>query len=326
MRRLLLLLACSLLLSASASAAAPTRPVLVLHPGHGQGDRYSADVLPAARAQLDGMPVDLQAVAVGGVLGPELAAQLAEQVDAWTVAWLAEDTDSVFLLSPSLGSEVRSRPLDPGVTSWVVKSEAVAAILRSELEAVVSQAVEVQARRAQARRTLLALRVGYTPVPVSTEGPVLHGVDLGVGFRFGRHLGFELGASITSPIPLGIEDGKGEMLRVPLRFSVTGSLPVGRFEPSLALGLALEVLQVTGLSFEPADAAALVPLVTPGLSANIQARYRVLPWLAPFVLVGVDVLVRDQVVVRDGVTLVHRDRAVLQAAVGVSFLVPVGAI
>jgi hypothetical protein len=165
------------------------------------------------------------------------------------------------------------------------------------------------------------LRLGYTPIPVTTTGPVLHGLDAGVGFQPVPWIGAEVGISLTNPVPI---EGVGTVSRVPIRASAVGTLPLGRFEPSLSLGLLLEVLQVRGLSFLPEDAASIAPLVTPGLAVEGRAAVVPLPWLKPYLSVGIDAHTRSQEVVLHDVVIAQRDAVLLRASVGVAFVLPPG--
>ena len=297
------------------------RPVVLLYGDAQDGPRILEELVPAIEAHLEFWPVTFRSRRLSGHIDGWQAALVAAELNAHTVLWLAEDEGHVFLLSPALGDQARSRPLAERTAGWVATCEAIATIVELEAEAALDAAVEPpppEERPAPApppkpsTPVALRLRAGYTPVPVALQGPVVHGVSGALGLRIGRFVGFELSADATSPIGLG----DAQVVRVPVRAAVVGTLPIGIFEPSLALGGGIEFTRIEGWTEPLADATVLDLRTVPLLVANLRAAWRVTPWLAPYVLGGVDATAEGLSFELGGQALTRRDPVVLHASAG----------
>ncbi len=137
-------------------------------------------------------------------------------------------------------------------------------------------------------RAHLLISAGYTLFRPSSAAAALHGVGFGLGLRVGRHVGIHAGADLGQATPLAIDGGDGRIVRWPVRLSVTGEVALGRLDLTGRAGILLDVSRVTDLSFSPGDTTALDNRLDLGLALGVEARFRILPWLAPFVAAGLD--------------------------------------
>ncbi len=332
-----------------AGATEIRRPVLLVVPEAEPTRELFDELLPAVRARLSSLPVEVLEVGTAQPVEPQGALELARGAGALTVAWLAADGSRFSVLSPLLGVQPRQRTLEEMGESRISRCEAMAAMLHAELEVVLVQAIEMEAVAPEAvvpeavvpdpvvpdpvvpeavvppkPPRLVIGSVGYTPVPLSADGPVLHGIDVNLGARFGRFIGVEMNADFTSPIRLELNDGEARVSRVPVRLLASVVFPADRFEPGIGLGGGLEFVQVRGLGYTPGDPEALSAMVSGGATAFFRARFRVSPWLAPFVTVGADYWVLKRSYQIGDETLASRDRLLLHLVVGVSVLLDVG--
>jgi len=309
-------------------------PVLLLVPSDSPEPAAYDELLSAIKARLSTMPVEVLPLEMEREIDEDVALELAGMDDTWSVVWLSPDTRHFFLLTPQLAPQPQVRPLTGDGEDWVSQCEAMAAMLFSELKLVIARAsiplevLDIEAPPPEpvveppsSRPLILIATIGYTPVPLSRAGPVIHGLSVGIGARLGPYFGLWSGVDITQQVPLGINEGQAQVSRWPLRAAATVTVPLGRFEPGVNIGAVLEIVRLHDLGYEMADPGALDPHLAGGISAEVSARYRLWPWLGPFLCAGADFFFIERSVTLGGTALVRRERVVFRLVAGISVLI-----
>lgn len=268
------------------------------------------------------------------------ARQLARELHAHTVVWLSPDHSEVLLLSPALDADPVRRPLTEVQGSWGATCAAVATITEHEVLAAIEavnrvpepappppEAVPEPELNPTGAASILAppaapasgsLRLGYTPVPLSEGGQVLHGVELAGGVRFGRFVGVEFGASITTAAVL---EESAAASRLPLRLVAVGTLPLRVVDLSLGLGVGVELVQPV-VSGTLVDSSVGELQASPLFVGSVRVAARVTPWFAPFALIGLDATADALEFTRHDELVARRDAVVLHASFGIQLTAP----
>lgn len=321
------------------------RPVLLLTPADAQlMTPPHDDLLQALTARLAALAIPVLPRERPDHFDDTAIAELAAQQAAWSVLWLSDDGSQLFVLTPELGDTVRARPLTGLGDTWVSKYEAVASVIYGEIQLAMTQATLAEQAPAppdvepepdetgsgsdetgRGPAVSLTLSLGYAPTPLSAGGPVIHALALGAGVWIGPYLGVQANVDLSARIPLDANGGQASAGRWPVRLALAGRLSLGRFEPGGRVGAVVEVLRARDMGMTPADPDALGAHLDIGLALALRAVYRVLPWLAPSVGVGVDLFALDRRFLLEGDVLLHRPRAVIRLVVGLTFVLDVSA-
>ena len=316
-------LAIGLTLAASAARASTPRVVYVLAPGDLEQAAAYEELRQTLGAHLTGLEVGVRLLTVDGVIDGALATQIVAETSGLAVAWITPD--DFHLLTPALGAEPRTRSLAGAGGEWIERCQAIAAITHAELEPVfevppapspleegVVEVAPVVAEPvvedgipadpepattddatvthpATQRSWAVLASVGYTLARPGVTAAPLHGVGLGLGARFGRHVGVRLGLDLSQTLPIVDAGEQARIARWPLRLSVSGEAAVRRLDVVGRAGLVVDLSRVRELGFEPADPAVVGVRADLGLTLAAELRLRVLPWLAPFIAGGLDV-------------------------------------
>jgi len=237
--------------------------------------------------------------------GADIAA-VAARYRATAVVWL-EDGDQRFgVLAPGLSSHPSLRHIPDTGEGWAARCEVMAAVLLSELspllagpqpgplrptgDALADPPVgEVDGGQSRTKPAVNgSASMAYAPTILAAEGPVLHGLALGLGLRFGRHLEFGLGFDAAQPARLDALGDDAALARWPVRLVVRGLLSAGSVEIGVGAGAVVEPWQVRGQDVQPAIAQIASVHVDAALALALRLRVVALPWLTPFADFGVD--------------------------------------
>ena len=169
-------------------------------------------------------------------------------------------------------------------------------------------------------RIHLLVSAGYTLFRPSPSAGFLHGVGLGLGLRVGRHVGVHAGADLGQATPMTLAGGDARIARWPIRLSATGEVSLARLDLTGRAGVLLDVTRVEDLDFSPADAAALDTRLDLGLALGFEARVRILPWLAPFAAIGLDVYPGSRTYELSSQAVAKRGVAVPRLALGATWI------
>ena len=285
------------------------------------------DLQLAVWAHLSARPVTVIIRGLEEPLDGEVARRVVDETGALSVAWLSDEGRTFRFLTPGLDPRPRTRVIPGDEEPWISRCEVMATVLHADVEqrlvelddAPTPTPVEEEPSGPQ---VWFVAGVGYAPALMSAPGgPFLQGLGIGAGAQIGRHFGFRAGVDLVQSRALGVPDSNAWLARMPIRLEATGVVPAGRFDLGLNLGGVVEITEVRDLDYEPADERAKVPQVAAGLSGALHARVRVLPWFAPFLLVGADFYFANLEWMLSPDVLLRRDPIVLRLTVGVSFLV-----
>lgn len=299
------------------------RRVVLGVPADVVGEANRAELLLAVQAHLSSLDVVIELALLEETEGGDVAMGGATERSALCVAWLSPDLASLTLMTPTLGNQVRVRQLPSDDEGWLSRCDVIATVLHSELGALITPVsteappAEPEEPRARVVSAVL-LSVLWDPYVMSSDGPFLQGVAVGIGIELARRVTFRASMGLVEPVALELGDAK--LGRWPGRISVAVLLPRERLELELEIGVLLDVWKVLALGYEPADASAGQAHLDAAVAPAGRVRYRVAPWLAPFVEVGADIYPQRRTFAMGDEPLVGRDPALLRVGVGVTFL------
>lgn len=308
-------------------ASAQTHLVLILAPADEARSATYIDLQLAVWAHLSARPVTVVIHGIEEPIDGEVARRVVDETGALSAAWLSDEGRTFCFLTPGLDPRPRVRAVPGDEEPWISRCEVMATVLHADVEQRLVELDEAPTPTpVEEKPSGPAIRfvagVGYAPALMSAPGgPFLQGFSIGAGAQIGRHVGFRAGVDLVQSWSLGIPDSDAWLARMPIRLEATFVVPVGRFDLGGNLGSVVEITEVRDLDYEPADERAKVPQVAAGLSGALHARVRILPWLAPFLLVGADLYFADLEWMLSPDVLLRRDPIVLRLTVGVSFLV-----
>ena len=286
----------------------------------------------AAESQLAVHEVTALLMPVEGDIDVDQARRAHALSGAIAVAWLTPWQDRLFLYIPALDEQPRQRPLPPPSEGWTAVSQAAATMKASELqpllvavdvppvEVVEPDEIEPEPVPVEPRPPGEgSFAAGYAPTLLSAQGPLLHGLGLRVTWLFEGRVGVHAGLDLCQPADLDPVDGR--VVRWPLRIGASAALDLGRgFDLLASLGAVLDVWHVRGLDYTPDDRRATQPNVDGALAWSGAVRYRVLPWLAPYVGLGGVAYFQPLEFQRYGDPVLQRDAVNLGFELGVAVL------
>lgn len=312
-------------LAGALPARADARRVVLGVPSGILDEASQAQLLLAVQAHLSSLDVVAELAPFDVTAGGDVALGGATEQAALCVAWLSPELDELTVLTPTLGQQVRVRRLPPGDEGWLSRCDVIATLLHSELGALIShvaadpepdEPLEPAARPRVAATVLLFAR--WAPFVMSSDGPFLQGVAVGAGVELARRVTFRASMGIVQPADLDL--GGAKLGRWPGRVSVALLIPRENLELELELGALLDVWKVLALGYDPADEEVAGAHLDVAIAPAGRVRYRVTPWLAPFVEVGADIYLQRRTFAMGESVLVARDPALLRVGVGVTFL------
>ncbi len=316
-------------LTASPAHATSIRRVVLGVPTGVLDQASQAQLLLAVQAHVSSLGVIVEIASVEGSLDGAVAMAQATEKSALCVAWLSPELDHLTLMTPTLGEQVRVRELPKEGDGWLAKCDVVATLLHSELATLIGPVsvptesgvtappvAEPPPRKRVPVAMLLSVR--WAPFILSSEGPFLQGVAVGAGVEIARRVTVTAGMGVVQPVDL--EVGEARLGRWPGRVAVSLLLPRDNLELELELGVLLDVWRVLELGYAPAEEGAGDTHLDAAVAAAGRVRYRVTPWLAPFIEVGADIYAQRRTFALYDTTLLARDPALLRLGVGVTFL------
>ena len=257
--------------------------------------------------------------------------QASEDSDVLLVAWFSDDERTLLTLVPSDDETPRSRSLQGGDVTWLSRCDTVAVMLRSEIEpllaaaAVTTTTAEEPAPEAapvsRAARTELSASLGYAPAVLSTDGPYLHGLSIEMGALFVEHLAISVAVGVSQSAPFASLGERTHLDRWPLRIGIGAQVAVGPVDLRADVAVVLDIWRISNLGYLPEDTSALDDRVDAAFSPAFTMRIRLLPWLAPYLVAGIDLYPRNRVFLLDDEVLLSRGRAVPRLGAGVTILV-----
>ncbi len=338
-RGCLLLAGLACLWPCAGADAGPAAHSIVLLDDHlaTESDPGCHELLLYIEAALSPFPVDV-AIERSDEAGLEAAASAARVPDVLAVVWL--DRDQVGFLVPALGEEAVSRQVSAG--RGAARFETTAAILLSELMPVLvdvfgtpptrspsgpvatAESLDTPARpeaEAPAADPEPGVRflasVAYLASPLMPDHGYLHGVCFGIGASAGRHLHVMARFDLDQPAHIGAPGSGATFARGMVRLGVYLAIPIEGGDLGPAVSVVGEIWRVGRLDYVPADPEAERAHASPGVSASMRVRLRVLDWLVPFAEMGVDAFFAvDRVTYGDEV-LLRRGQVQPHLAVGV---------
>lgn len=325
------LLGLLLTLTASPATASGSIRRVVLGVPDGVLDQASqAQLLLAVQAHVSSLGVIVEMASVEGSMDGATSLAQATETSALCVAWLSPELDRLTLMTPTLGEQVRVRDLPAEGDGWLARCDVVATLLHSELATLIgpvtiptefggtATTTEAPAPRKRTPVAML-LSVRWAPFILSSEGPFLQGVAVGAGVEIARRVTVSAGMGVVQPVDLDVDEAR--LGRWPGRVAVSVLLPQNSLELELELGVLLDVWRVLDLGYEPAEEGAGDTHLDAAVAAAGRVRYRVTPWLVPFIEVGADIYAQRRTFALYDATLLARDPALLRVGVGVTFLV-----
>ncbi len=306
-------------------ARADERRVVLGVPAGILDEASQAQLLLAVQAHLTSLGVVVEIASFDLTGGSDVALGGATEQAALCVAWLSTDLDELTLMTPTLGQQVRVRPLPASDEGWLSRCDVIATLLHSELGSLISPAAvdaaadeppEADPRPRISAAVLLSAR--WAPFVMSSDGPFLQGVAVGAGVEIARRVTFHVSMGLVQPADLELDGSK--LGRWPGRVAVALLIPSERLELELEIGALLDVWKVLSLGYVPADEGAAAAHLDVAIAPAGRIRYRVTPWLAPFLEVGADVYPQRRTFAMGEAVLVARDPALLRVGVGVVFL------
>lgn len=293
--------------------------VMVLTPdatGHA-GERLARVI----EAHLSDLEVEIAAVAIDAMpLEPELQAELvraeAHHHEAVIAFWLSEDASEFYVLAPESDTEPEPLGIPDGEPGSAVWCDGLAAIVHSlvapllpeppldvdtpaatppvpepapePVEMAPTEPTPEPPAEPASRRVAIIANTGYTPALPDPEGPLRHGVRLGLGVAIGKYLGLVAGIDLFGRIRFETESNMAELAYWPIRIDIAAMAPIGDFEIGGGVGALVEVRQLYELDYELTDTETVKPHAYFGVSIAATSRYWVLRWLAIWLEAGAD--------------------------------------
>ena len=305
-------------------------------------DRTSDQLRAAIEAHLSTYPTVV--TTARDVAAPEVVARTWFDRGAQAAVWLTDD-GRLALLAPALGAATRYRQAPDSGEGWASRCEMIAAMVLSEFEPLLegrtgyrqpepvqvetavppappneAERVETVASATTTVPSPVRMWVGasYLPILFSADGPYLNGLGLHGALCIGGAFQIDVAADVVQPAAFEWARGSGTLSRLPLRPGLTVRRSLGKFDVGIHAAAIVEVWRVLTTGYEPADPEAATRRVNGGVTFATRLRARPVPWLAPFVDLGIDLYpIRVGVGVGD-LELLHRPRAMLRIAVGIS--------
>lgn len=306
-------------------ARADDRRVVLGVPAGVLDEASQAQLLLAVQAHLSSLGVVIELASFDLTGGSHVALGRATERAALCVAWLSTDLDELTVMTPALGQQVRVRPLPASDEGWLSRCDVIATLLHSELGSLISPVAvdpeltepsETDPRPRIPMAALLSVR--WAPFVMSSDGPFLQGVAVGAGVELANRVTFHVSMGLVQPADLDL--GGAKLGRWPGRVAVALLIPREKLELELEIGALLDVWKVLSLGYDPDDEEATAAHLDVAIAPAGRIRYRVTPWLAPFVEFGADVYMQRRVFAMGESVLVARDPALLRVGVGVTFL------
>jgi len=283
------------------------------------------------QAHLGSLPVQVVTREVEHLPDVQVAGLTNEEGDyPLLAAWLSADDAFLLTLVPPLDRAPRVRRLRDGDVTWLARCDAIAVMLRSELEPLLAESgfvapepeepVEPPAPLPRAPDVELALSFGYAPAVLSVEGPYLHGMSASLGVLFVGHLAFSVALGLGQGAHLDPLGDRARLGRWPLRVGIGAQAALGPVDLLGDLGLVLDIWRLMDLAYVPMDAAALGTGIDVAFSPAVTARFRILPWLAPYLTAGVDLYPRSRLFLLQQEALLQRDAVVPRIGAGIAIL------